>query len=88
MPKPAALEDRQLTAALDLLGHTGAAEVKLWYCDEEKPPLVWVCAARWAQYGGRWECAAASHPLTAGLPAMRSGHRRRDVHALQPADRV
>ena len=65
MPKPLTVEDRQLTAALDLLGHTGAAEVKIWYCDEEKPPLVWVCAARWARYGGRWELAAATHPLAA-----------------------
>jgi hypothetical protein len=62
--KPAPVEDRQLTAALDLLGHTGAVEVKFWYCDEEKPPLVWVAAARWQGRG--WECAAAPHhPLAA-----------------------
>lgn len=60
--KPATVEERQLTAALDLLGHTGAVEVKLWYCDEEKPPVVWVCAARWS---GRWECAASPGPLEA-----------------------
>jgi hypothetical protein len=58
--KPASVEQRQLTAAVDLIGATGADEVKIWYCDEEKPPVIWVCAARW---GGRWECAASTHAL-------------------------
>lgn len=62
MPKPATVEDRQLTAALDLLGHTGADQVKIWYCDEEKPPVIWVAAAKWS---GRWECAASTGPLEA-----------------------
>ena len=85
MPKPATVEERQLTAALDLIGATGAAEIKVWYCDEEKPPVVYVAAARW---GGRWECAASTNQLEADIPAMRSGHRRRALHALPPPDRV
>jgi hypothetical protein len=60
--KPVTAEEKQLTAAVDLLGRTGAAEVRIWYCDEEKPPVVWICAGQWS---GRWQCAAAMGPLGA-----------------------
>jgi hypothetical protein len=54
-------KDAQLTAAANLIGHTGAAEFQIRYCDEEKP-TIWIAAARW---GDQWESAAAMAPLLA-----------------------
>jgi hypothetical protein len=61
MPKPLTTEDKQLTAAVDLLGRTGAAEFQLRVCEEDAP-AEWIAAARW---GDQWEVAAAIHPLDA-----------------------
>lgn len=52
----------RMTAAVDLLGRTGADEFQVRYCDEEQP-VIWMAAGCWP--GGRWEAAAAMHPLAA-----------------------
>ncbi len=50
-----------MTAAVDLVGRTGAAEFQIRYCEEEKP-VIWTAAACWR---GRWEAAGAMNPLDA-----------------------
>jgi hypothetical protein len=59
--RPGGVKDPRLPAAVALLGHTGADEVQVRYCDEEKP-VIWMAAARW---GKRWETAAAMAPALA-----------------------
>jgi len=54
-------DQARLTAAVDMLGRTGAAEVQLRYSDDEKP-VVWIAAARWDDH---WEAAGAMNPLNA-----------------------
>lgn len=54
-------DDDRMTAAVDLIGRTGAAEFQIRYCEEEKP-VIWMAAARW---DNRWEAAAAMNPLQA-----------------------
>jgi hypothetical protein len=54
-------DDDQMTAAVDLIGRTGAAEFQIRYCEEEKP-VIWMAAARW---GGHYEAAGAMQPLAA-----------------------
>lgn len=51
-------EDDRMPAAMVLLGHTGADEVQVRYCSEQKP-TVWVAAGRWDKH---WECAGAMAP--------------------------
>lgn len=58
---PGAGDDARMTAAVELLGRTGADEFQVRYCDEEKP-VVWIAAARW---GDIWEAAAGMNPLFA-----------------------
>jgi hypothetical protein len=58
---PPRLEDKRIPAAIALLGHTGATEVQVRYCDEERP-VVWMAVARW---GKRWEVTAAMTPALA-----------------------
>jgi mono/diheme cytochrome c family protein len=59
--RPATPDDDRLTAAVALLGRTGAAEFQVRYCEEEKP-VVWIAAARWDDH---WESAGAMTPLRA-----------------------
>jgi hypothetical protein len=56
--------DALMVAAVELLGRTGAEKFTVWYCDEQKPPIAWIAAAQW---DGRWQVAAALHPLLATL---------------------
>ena len=58
---PGGVDDKRLPAACALLGHTGAAEVQIRYCEEEKP-VIWMAAGRW---GKRWEAAGGMTPLAA-----------------------
>jgi hypothetical protein len=53
--------DPRFTAAVDLLGHTGADGFQIRCCEEEDPP-VWIAALR---QGKRWQAAGALHPLDA-----------------------
>lgn len=54
--------DPRLAAAVELIGRTGADQFQIWFCEEEKPPLVWIAAAL---YEDTWECAASVNPLRA-----------------------
>src|SRR5215469_17876244 len=54
-------EDARLVAAVDLLRRTGANEVQIRYCEEEKP-VVWFAIGRWENV---WETASAMNPLRA-----------------------
>lgn len=60
MSRPDTLDPR-LGAAVELLGHCGAAEFQLRYCEEEQP-VVWVAAARWHDH---WSCAGGMGPAEA-----------------------
>lgn len=55
----------KLTAALDLIGRTGASSFQLRYSDDEQP-VVWFCVALYDNIG-KWETAAAPNPLAAAL---------------------
>lgn len=56
-------QDERLPAAVNLLGHTGADEVHIRYCEEDPDgPIVWFALARW---GSKWESAGAMNPLLA-----------------------
>ena len=61
MERLSGVDDPRLPAAVKLLGHTGAAEFQIRYCEEERP-IIWMACARW---GRRWEAAAALTPLAA-----------------------
>lgn len=50
--------DPRFTAALDMLGRTGAEEFQMRWCEEEEP-TIWMAMARWK---GTWEVAAAMGP--------------------------
>lgn len=54
-------DDPRFTAAVDLIGRTGARQFQIRYSDDEQP-VIWVAAACW---NNRWEAAAGMHPLTA-----------------------
>lgn len=54
-------DQARLTAAVDMLGRTGAGEVQLRFADDDEP-VVWIAAARWKDH---WEAAAALNPLRA-----------------------
>lgn len=58
--RPVSGDDR-MTAAVDLIGRTGAAEFQLRYSDDEQP-VIWMAAARWKD---RWEAAGAMSPQRA-----------------------
>ena len=63
MTEPMSLEqERKLTAAVDLLGRTGASGVQIRYSDDESP-VVWFVVA---EYGPDvWETAAGRDPVEA-----------------------
>ena len=52
-----------LTAAVDMVGRTGAAQFQLRYSDDE-PPTVWMAIAQW---GEAWEVGAAIDPAQAAV---------------------
>lgn len=54
----------RMTAAADLVGRTGAEELMIRYCEEEKP-VIWMAAARWPGSHRGWEAAGAMNPLSA-----------------------
>ena len=60
--KPETVEDFQLIAAVDLLGHTGAEEFQIRHSPEDEQPITWTALARWDK---TWECAASMYPLQA-----------------------
>lgn len=67
-------DDPRFTAAVDLIGRTGATTFRIGYSDEDDgPPTVWYATAVWvsqAAPGGpdtRAEAAAAMDPLSAVL---------------------
>jgi hypothetical protein len=55
-------EDPRFMPAVDMVGRTGADQFKMWFCGEQKPPVVWIAAA---MYEDSWECASAINPLRA-----------------------
>jgi hypothetical protein len=57
----AQMDDGRFTAAVALIGRTGATEFNIRYCDEDKP-VVWMALARWDKH---WEVGAALTPLDA-----------------------
>lgn len=60
-------EDPRLTAAIDLIGRTGAQQVQIRYSDDEQPTL-WLVAAKFpTDEGWAWEAAGAKGPLSAAL---------------------
>jgi hypothetical protein len=58
---PGGVKDPRLPAAVELLGRTGADEIQIRYCDEERP-VIWMAAGRW---GKKWETAAAMNGVLA-----------------------
>lgn len=60
---PAIRHDDRLTAAIDLIGRTGAKNVQIRY-DDDPEPTVWVVDAEWPQ--GR-EAAGALSPAEAAI---------------------
>jgi len=58
---PKGTDDPRYLAAVDLLGHTGAHEFQIRYCDEDTP-LVWMALGRWNRH---WAVGAALGPLAA-----------------------
>lgn len=58
---PGAAEEPRIPAAAILIGRTGASELKVYHCTEQKPP-VWIAAARWHK---RWEACAGMTPARA-----------------------
>ncbi len=63
MPEQAVADDPILTAAVALLGRTGARDVTIGYSDEHEPP-VWFAAASYAK---GHEAAGAMTPRKAVL---------------------
>lgn len=59
--RPAYLDDPRFPAAAALLGHTGAQEVQIRFC-EEQMPVLWMACGRW---DGHWEASGAMDPLLA-----------------------
>lgn len=53
-------QDPRVTAAIAMIGRTGAGEFQIRYCDEEQP-VVWMAMAYWPTHK-TWEVAAAMHP--------------------------
>jgi len=56
------IKDPRFSAAVALLGRTGADEFQVRFSPEDEPPITWTALGRW---GKRWECAAAMDPLSA-----------------------
>lgn len=57
--------DPRMTAAIEMIGRTGATAFQLRYHDDEKP-VVWMCVGEWRREGGSvWEAAGAMTPLQA-----------------------
>lgn len=75
-------EDPRFTAAIDLIGRTGASAVQVRYSDDEQP-TVWLAVA---QYGAKAETDAA---LTPWMAVLRLAERLVDggmcVHCSRPA---
>lgn len=57
-------EEAKLVAGTALIGRTGAQDVQIRFCEEEKP-VVWMAVA--AYKGGRWDVAAGADPVSAIL---------------------
>ena len=55
------MNDKRFPAAVRLIGHTGAQEFQIRFCDEEKP-VIWMAIAR---YGQQLAIGASITPLTA-----------------------
>lgn len=60
--KRSSRDDPRYEAAVDLIGRTGAQQFQVRYCEEGKPPVVWIAAAQWGEH---WEAAGAMNPLHA-----------------------
>jgi hypothetical protein len=59
-----AMKMPQLVAAIDLIGHSGAKDISIRYCDEEEP-VVWMAIATYERVPP--QLAAALHPARAAL---------------------
>jgi hypothetical protein len=55
-------DEERMTAAVTLLGRTGANEFQLRFSPRDEPPVTWTALGRWDD---TWECAAAMNPLYA-----------------------
>jgi hypothetical protein len=64
------IKEGKFAAALDMVRRTGADEVQVRYCEEEKP-IVWMVAAHWPDREGilkdHWDVAGGMNPWIAML---------------------
>ena len=63
-PAPVEHDDPKLTAAVEMIGRTGATHFGLRYQDDEEP-VVWIAVGTWP--GDRHEVAAGLDPTRAAL---------------------
>ena len=55
-------DDERFTAAVELIGRTGAEEFEIRHSPEDDPPITWTAIGKW---GKAYEVAAAMHPVEA-----------------------